>query len=179
MNALYLDELLGKRPSKFDDLPASRLVRIRVDRAGATMAPLVDSAIAGHFFDFPAINERFAGSSSSCSRAVRFVWGLGAARPTLVANQIVKLDVRGQPGQHRTFALPHTTPGEPIFVERPGATAEDDGALLSWCNNDLDGTSSLVVLDAASLQLMTRLDCPVGLPYGFHGVWLPATVQPT
>ena len=137
------------------------------------MTPLIDSEteseITGGFFDFPSVNKRFASRSGE---PARFVYGLGASRPTRVANRIVKLDARGGlRAEHRTFALPHVTPGEPVFVERPGATAEDDGVLLSWCNSELDGSTSLVVLDAASLRLVARLSCPIGLPYGFHGDW--------
>ena len=44
-------------------------------------------------------------------------------------NCIVRLDIKS--GEHQVWAEEGTYPGEPIFVPRPGATAEDDGVLLS------------------------------------------------
>ena len=60
-------------------------------------------------------------------------------------------------------------PGEPVFVPAPGATAEDDGVLLSVILDPERGTSSLLVLDAATLAERARAEVPHHIPHGFHG----------
>ena len=62
-------------------------------------------------------------------------------------------------------------PGEPLFVPRPGGTAEDDGVVLSM-GTDASGGSSLYVLDASDMRLLARCQSPVPLPAGFHGEWV-------
>ena len=37
-----------------------------------------------------------------------------------------------------------------------------------------DGGSFLLMLDAASFEEVARIKMPVGLPYGFHGAFIPA-----
>ena len=63
----------------------------------------------------------------------------------------------------------HTT----ALRARPGATSEDDGVLLCLLNDEVARTTSLVVLDAATMALQARLRLPRALPYGFHGDWEP------
>lgn len=60
-----------------------------------------------------------------------------------------------------------------MFAARPGATAEDDGVLLSTLTQ-ADGRTALLVLDAQSLTEVGRAVMPYGLPNGFHGCWVPA-----
>ena len=64
--------------------------------------------------------------------------------------------------------------GEPAFVPRPGATDEDDGAVLSIVTQ-ADGRSALLVLDGATMQEVARATLPYGLPNGFHGCFVPET----
>jgi carotenoid cleavage dioxygenase len=63
--------------------------------------------------------------------------------------------------------------GEPVFVGRPGATAEDDGWLLTFVH-DAAGTAELVVLDAQDFGRgeVARVLLPQRVPYGFHGNWV-------
>ncbi len=65
---------------------------------------------------------------------------------------------------------------EPVFVPRPGATAEDSGVLLSTLTQ-ADGRTALLVLDAASLQEVARAVMPYGVPNGFHGCFVPGQRQ--
>ncbi|MGH6648673.1 carotenoid oxygenase family protein [Aquabacterium sp.] len=68
--------------------------------------------------------------------------------------------------------------GEAVFVPREGATAEDDGWLLSYVYDANTDLSDLVVVNAQDLagppQAVVHL--PVRVPAGFHGNWLPNQV---
>jgi carotenoid cleavage dioxygenase len=64
--------------------------------------------------------------------------------------------------------------GEPYFVPRTGALAEDDGWLLSYVFDQGRDASELVVLDARSPAdaPIARVLLPARVPYGFHGSWI-------
>ena len=128
--------------------------------------------------------------------AYQFVWAIAADRPTRLANKLIKIELRAEPpsspsraadgeggrtGGAKTncFAEPNCFPSEPVFVPRPGATSEDDGVLLCLLNDEVARTTSLVVLDAATMALQARLRLPRALPYGFHGDWEPETTCPS
>ena len=53
------------------------------------------------------------------------------------------------------------------------AQSEDDGVVLSLVA-DADGSSFLLILDARSFEELARARLPHGIPYGFHGAFIPA-----
>ena len=65
---------------------------------------------------------------------------------------------------------------EAPFAPRAGATAEDDGYLLSFVYDAATERSEVVVLDAADIAAgpICRVLLPVGVPNGFHACWVPA-----
>ena len=62
--------------------------------------------------------------------------------------------------------------GEALFVAKAGAGEEDDGYLLDLLMRDEDAV--LLILDARTMQEVTRLPLPQRVPYGVHGCWLDA-----
>jgi carlactone synthase/all-trans-10'-apo-beta-carotenal 13,14-cleaving dioxygenase len=58
-----------------------------------------------------------------------------------------------------------------MFVAKPGATAEDDGVVLTP-GVDAEGRTFVVALDGASFKELGRATFPFGTPYRFHGIWL-------
>ena len=68
-------------------------------------------------------------------------------------------------------------PGEASFVPRDGATAEDDGYLMTYVYDAERDASDFVVYDASTMS-----DEPVAsvalprVPFGFHGNWVPSGV---
>jgi len=64
--------------------------------------------------------------------------------------------------------------GEPVFVQAAGASAEDDGYLLSYVFDPAENRSDLVILDASQLEKdpIARVHLPVRVPAGFHGSWI-------
>jgi carotenoid cleavage dioxygenase len=84
---------------------------------------------------------------------------------------------RHEGDDRRTHVLPagHTV-GEPVFVPRDGATAEDDGYLLAFAHDRGAGRSYLLILDAGDVEAapIAEVHLPLRVPGGFHGSWLPA-----
>lgn len=101
----------------------------------------------------------------------QFVYGVGgrADRPNDFTNQLVKVDVRQ--GSSRYWYEDNCYPGEPVFVGRPGAEAEDDGVVLSVVLDSNKSKSFLLILDAHSLEEQGRAYAPHVIPFGFHGMF--------
>ena len=60
-------------------------------------------------------------------------------------------------------------PSEVSFLPRPGATAEDDGVLISTVLGARLGKSYLLVLNATDLSQIATADAPEFLPFPSHG----------
>ncbi|WP_375759187.1 carotenoid oxygenase family protein [Corallococcus exercitus] len=69
-----------------------------------------------------------------------------------------------------------TYPSEPIFVPRPGATAEDDGWVLTQVYDEKADASHVAVLDARRMEdgPVARCHFDHALPPTFHGGFAPA-----
>ncbi|MEV5606247.1 carotenoid oxygenase family protein [Streptomyces sp. NPDC052299] len=103
----------------------------------------------------------------------RYAYGIGARsdQRDSFANQLVKLDTVER--TNRLWHSPGTYPGEPVFVPAPGATAEDDGVVLSIVLDagPHEPSSFLLVLDARDFTELARARAPHAIPFGFHGVF--------
>jgi carotenoid cleavage dioxygenase-like enzyme len=148
---LYLDRLREGKPAARAEL---RRFRIELGSGQVTHEQLADG------LELPRINY-----GRNSERPYRYVWGVDAKSGWL--DRIVKTDVEG--GSTTEWAEDGCSPGEPVFVARPDAQAEDDGVLLSVVFDSGSGRSFLVVLDAADLSELARAETPLGIPYGFHG----------
>jgi carotenoid cleavage dioxygenase-like enzyme len=64
---------------------------------------------------------------------------------------------------------------EPVFVRKPGATAEDEGWVLSYGYDPDRDLSDVVILDAQDFagEPIATIRLPVRVPFGFHGGWAP------
>jgi len=69
---------------------------------------------------------------------------------------------------------PMRAAGEPVFVGRPGGTAEDDGWLLTFVHDGSDDSAEFVVIDAQDFGrgYVARVKLPQRVPFGFHGNWV-------
>lgn len=113
--------------------------------------------------ELPTYNTRFA------TRRHRFVYGVSNRGLSTMFDAIVKTDT-----EERTAVLwrcpPKHTPGEPIFVAKPGEKVEEDeGVLLSVVLDGEKGTSYLLCLDAQTMDVMGRAECEFAVGLGFHG----------
>ena len=82
-------------------------------------------------------------------------------------NSLVKVDVTT--GDVKSWSEPGCYPGEPVFIERPDGSAEDDGVILSVVLDSNTERSFLLMLDAQSFEEVARAEAPHGIPFGFHG----------
>ena len=158
-----------ERPPDVGGVSSGRLVRVTVDLADggapATFEAIDDAAATGRFAEFPAVNPRCAGERH------RFVYAVGARRPTNVANVLTKTDVRTK--ETRVLVDEDVrVVGEPLFVPDPAPGAAEDAGALLVAIHDRRGDAHLAVVDAATLRETARVTMPRGtVPYGFHGVW--------
>jgi len=60
-------------------------------------------------------------------------------------------------------------PTEPVFVPRPGATAEDDGVLLSSVHDTNLHKTYLGIWNASTLELLSTSYAPIQSMFGLHG----------
>ncbi len=155
---LYLDRLRAGKP-----LAQAALTRFHLglDDRSVRREQLADTDIELPRINYGRCNER----------PYRYVWGNGAGAQGWI-EEIRKVDIAA--GSTRSWAKPGCFPGEPVFVARPEAEHEDDGVLLSVVLNAEEGTSFLLVLDAANLSELARAQAPHHIPFGFHGQFVRA-----
>jgi carotenoid cleavage dioxygenase-like enzyme len=150
---LYLDRLRQGKP-----VQSPQLTRFTLSLSDHSVSR---ARLSEEEIELPRINY------GRCNeRPYRYVWG-NANGPGGWLERIVKVDT------HEDSALSWSEdgcfPGEPVFVARPGAEREDDGALLSVVLDAVAETSFLLVLDAADLGELARAHVPHHIPFGFHG----------
>ena len=105
----------------------------------------------------------------------RFVYLAGyrdaATARTELFDAILKLDVE-KGTVEKLVCEPGTWCSEALFVPKRGATAEDDGYLLTLVYDAVDDRSALWVLDARTMGApLARASFDHAIPPGFHGVW--------
>ncbi|KIK16449.1 hypothetical protein PISMIDRAFT_686223 [Pisolithus microcarpus 441] len=132
-------------------------------------AVMVHTAQHDHSCDLPVINPRFLTKPS------RYIYGACDRDLSTFFDGLVKYDMETQTASY--FSVHGHSPGEAIFVPKPGGAAEDDGVLLSVVLDGYTEKSYLLVLDAKTMEEVGRaeMDCIVG--FGFHGVYQPQAVE--
>jgi beta,beta-carotene 9',10'-dioxygenase len=157
VKALYLDVLRTGERSDYDQ---GRLRRYSVPLGGGTATHTV---ISDQFVELPRINYRLNGKDYS----IAYFASGDAARPQDFIDRLLKVHVKS--GASHSWSEEGCYPGEAVFVAAPGATAEDDGVLLSVVLDARQNTSFLLVLDAKSFTEIARASVPHHIPFGFHG----------
>jgi carotenoid cleavage dioxygenase-like enzyme len=145
---------------------APRLVRARL-KPGKKSVQL--ETLSDARFDLPQIAYR-----THNGKPYRFVWGTAfTPLPGGGAEAVVhKVDVSS--GDAQRYSDPELIYGEPVFVPRPGASAEDDGVLLAVGSHLSEERTRLAVIDAANLTLIASCEAPLSIPLGFHGTFSAA-----
>jgi beta,beta-carotene 9',10'-dioxygenase len=141
-------------------LPPTRLRRYRIalDGSGVTSEDLAP----GISPELPRINY-----ARNNTRDYRFVYAASNTPEGDWLDELVKADVTT--GDARRWSEPGCYVGEPVFIDRPGGTAEDDGVVLSVVLDAQSERSFLLILDAATFEEVARAEAPHGIPFGFHG----------
>ncbi|XP_072938575.1 carotenoid isomerooxygenase-like [Epargyreus clarus] len=175
IEAMYIEAVEGMQTNKdFASWCRSRPKRIEIPLDAPEMTEVDISMIADTSFETPKINyEKFNG------KPYRYCYGTGMDADADHAPPIVKIDTKT--GDYTMWYESGWSPGEPIFVGRPGAKEEDDGVLLSGMLRECAPDSAeshelaLLVLDARSLRELARATfrTPSPSPKSFHGWFLP------
>ncbi|MDH6219559.1 carotenoid oxygenase family protein [Streptomyces pseudovenezuelae] len=150
--------------------PPSLPHRWRVDLATGRATEEMVGGVAG---EFPRINDAYTGHPH---RYGYFVTTRYLANDTM-SDGLAKHDHLRDSTTVVEGPDHLTNPGEPVFVARESALAEDDGYLLTlWWNRET-GLSELLVHDAADLRRtpLARVKLPSRVPFGFHGNWADQT----
>jgi torulene dioxygenase len=138
-------------------------------RTNVTAKPgeVVFSIPAPHCGELPTINPRFA------TRRHRYVYSLPWTGRSTSMDGIVKTDTVTREALFWNIPQGHS-PGEAIFVPRPGAADqdEDDGVLLSVVLDGHARKSYLLCLDARSMTELARAEVGVAVGFGFHGAYV-------
>lgn len=153
----------------FDEYPAGRLTRIRLDLAtGRTTETVLDDVAC----EFPIVDPRRA------LRRHRHGWLAARRGPVCgrgIMNAIGHVDFETGKIDYRDLG-PSTYTNEPLFLPRTEDAPEGDGYLLTTVYNAEQGVSDLLLLDAQNLQAepIATVRTRHRVPYGFHGTWVPA-----
>ncbi len=116
--------------------------------------------------EFPRMDERLTGR--------RHRYGYGAVVDALQHGPVIKHDLDRGTSEVYSFG-PGRAAMEPVFVPRPGGTAEDDGWLLAYVHDARTDRADVVVLEAGDITAgpIATVHLPVRVPFGFHGSWAP------
>ena len=159
-DAAVIDALRVDRLRDASLTAQASLVRLRLDLATGAVRREV---LLADGFEFPAVSYGHVSGQRH-----RHVWG---ARLVHDANglrsTLVRLDL--ERGDLATFTDGDVVYGEPVFVARPGGTAEDDGVILAVGSSPSQGRAHLAVLRADDLTRVATAHVDVPLPLGFHG----------
>jgi len=117
---------------------------------------------------FPQILEMPRVAANRTASEYRYCY---AHKPLTLQEQagLHKIDVATKTSL--SWAEDGCVPGEPIFVPRPRAEDEDDGAVLSLVLDYTNKRSFLLILDAKKFTEIARAEAPHAIPIGIHGYW--------
>ena len=116
--------------------------------------------------EFGMFNQRYAG------KPYRYAYSTTTKPGWFLFNGFVKHDL--ETGESWSFTLPEGKfASEAPFVPRIGATAEDDGYLVSFIIDEAAGTSECVLIDAQKIEAgpVVRIALPHKICSGTHSVW--------
>ncbi|KAK7912081.1 hypothetical protein PG985_014562 [Apiospora marii] len=116
--------------------------------------------------ELPTINPAYA------TRRYRYFYSLPNRGHSTLLDGLGKTDLETRETLYWDNPRGHT-PGEAIFVPRPGDAAvaeEDDGVLLSVVLDGYGRNSYLLCLDARTMKELGRAECGWAIAHGFHGM---------
>ena len=145
-----------------------RLWRWTIDLAkGTAKEEQIDDVAA----DFPRVNDSLVGLKARFG----YTASLNAKAPSLTLGQyLYKYDLGSGARITRDFGASSRL-GEPIFVAREGATAEDEGWVMALSHDEATDESRLTILNAQDFNgaPAATITMPRRIPYGAHGNWMP------
>ncbi len=157
----------------FDQIPAGSLWRSHLNLQTQT---LERTCLEPRCCEFPSLHPRHVG------QPYRYVYLAAAHHPTGNAplQGLTKLDL--ETGDRQFWSLaPRGFATEPVFVPRPGGTAEDDGWVLMLSYNAERHCSDVLVFAAPEIDRgpVATIHLPIHLPYGLHGSFVEQVFLPS
>jgi len=158
-----LDDAEDYSTVDFDHVPASQLWRFTVD---LTTEQVDVEKLIERPCEFPTLNPKNVG------RAYRYLYMGATDGPVKNAplQALIKRDF--ETGEEQLWsAAPRGFGGEPIFVARPGSSAEDDGWVLLWIYNAAGDRTEITIFNAQAISAgpIATLKLKHHVPYGLHG----------
>lgn len=161
---------LPKHPSMFrtdqngPNEGAPFLVRWTLNRLSGS---LTETMLDDRGNDFPRINGRYAGKK--CRYIYTAHWGDRVEFGPAMKHDLLRGTTEVHDYGHGCMT------SEPVFVLKPGATAEDDGWIISCVYDPGRHCSDVVILDAQDFTggPVATISLPVRVPFTFHGGWAP------
>ena len=116
--------------------------------------------------EFPAYHPDLTG------KPYRYAWGIGdhPGKERDLIHGIAKFSLEEKQTAWRDY-YPQLS-GEPVFVPRPDATAEDEGWLVFLTFDPEKSKTQLRILDAKDLEPLMTARLPHHIPLVFHGTWV-------
>ncbi|KAI3399584.1 hypothetical protein diail_6223 [Diaporthe ilicicola] len=158
----------GMNEERNDERTSEATARVLSRGKAVTIAELATSieVTSPHVGELPTINPAYH------TRTYRYVYSLAMSGRSTLMDTIVKTNLVSRAVLQWNNPTGHT-PGEAIFVQRPGGVREDDGVLLSVVLDGFSKTSYLLCLDARTMCELGRAEMDFAVGFGFHGVHAP------
>lgn len=169
IDAMYIDNFDANEKLKdiwnADGLGGGRFLRYTISKSGSAVSA---KPVCNVECEFPQWDSRKTGIRHQLVYAAAVLPGDDS-----FFNAVIKVNVEN--GGTQVIKLPAGYfASEPIFVPRPGCSAEDDGVLLDVIYNAHSEKSELWVLDAANIShVMAKVILPHHIPHQFHGFFTP------
>ncbi|MEP9363176.1 carotenoid oxygenase family protein [Nocardioides sp. CN2-186] len=140
------------------------LTRFTIDTVAGTVR---EHRFDEHSQEFPRYDERLTG------RRHRFGYAAGVvAAGVRTGDSVLKHDVVAGTTTSRSLGAGREV-SEFCFVPSAPDSAEDEGVLMGYVYDLAVDRSSLVLLDAETLEDVAAVHLPGRVPAGFHGNWAP------
>lgn len=152
----YLSNLRSEKPN----FPSASLRRFIIDLpSGRVRADI----IANENPEFPRLNYK-----NNNGKNYDFLYTVAmSGTDSKFFDRVQKINLRT--GNIQGFKKNNHYFGEAVFVAKPQGILEDDGVLLFIAFNAEKECSSLLILEAKSLQALAEIALPFHLPFGLHG----------
>lgn len=159
IEGLYIDKMVAQDVRHISS--DARVVRysINIEKNEVSSHKISDC-----YVELPTINRKKYGD-----RDYQYIYGVGINSENMneFDNAIVKVSTKSSECLY--WYESGSFPGEPFFIAKPEATEEDEGVLLTIVSNPDLGQSYVLIVDAKSMNEVSRIALPHLLPLGFHG----------
>eukprot|EP00928_Gymnodinium_smaydae_P045432 TRINITY_DN30284_c0_g1_i1.p1 TRINITY_DN30284_c0_g1~~TRINITY_DN30284_c0_g1_i1.p1 ORF type:complete len:543 (-),score=55.48 TRINITY_DN30284_c0_g1_i1:96-1724(-) len=161
-----------------DTWPANKWIRYRLKKDGTVQETNLLPKESKSSWELPVVDPRLEGKQETC--VTWFIQsGSNAYDEELNSTKVGPAGAYGLAkrnlctGERLGWYAPNEYPSEVTFIPDPSSTDEDSGALVGMVFDANRNISYVHIRDARTLQLISRADLPVRLPFLIHATWFP------